>query len=176
MNTYLTHVEKRSKLSRLILNVKKTKCILLHRKQKPVPQHTFSISMGAKNIVMVDDTPFLGVFIKNHKISRVGPLVYRTKLCLSIYFLKRLNISLIYPNFIYCVTVRAKSPNSTLQPLFLLQKRVVKLMCNAESEEALQSLVDNLELFKLVNFRIASDYLKLQVVEHFETMWFHQLV
>ena len=64
MNRESAHVEKRLKLNQLTITVTKNEYILFHRGQKTVPQHNFSISIGGKKIVQVDDARILGVFIQ----------------------------------------------------------------------------------------------------------------
>ena len=47
------------------------------------------------------------------------------------YILKTLYLTLIYPYFNYCNVIWGTAYNSTLKPLFILQKKCIRLICNA---------------------------------------------
>ena len=54
--------------------------------------------------------------------------MYRARNCLTENSLRKLYFAYIYPYLIYCIEIWGISPQTHLKPLFLLQKKLVRIM------------------------------------------------
>ena len=132
------------KANRLSLNVKKTNYLMFGYKQIAANCHTgnteFCIKIDEVNIMEVEYTKFLRVFI-DKKLTWQRHITYiSTKISRSLYVLNRLKFklptnalfslyySLIYPHLIYCNILWGCAAKSVLNELFLLQKRAVRII------------------------------------------------
>ena len=101
------------------------------------------VSIDGNNIDKVNNTKFLGVYIdhklswKKHvecisgKVARGIGIILKARKLLNRSALKTLYYSFVYPYFSYCNHVWGSANDTTLRPLYLLQKRVVRIICGA---------------------------------------------
>jgi len=121
------------------LNIEKSNFVIFHPPQKEIP---FQLNLYLNNNILnqVTSVKYLGVFFdenlnwKHHvsficgkikrglgMISKLRPFL-PTKVLVSLYY------SLIYPYLIYGVVAWGNTYDTTINPLFILQKRAVRLM------------------------------------------------
>ena len=92
------------------------------------------------NIECVKETVFLGVILDEHlswkphilndsrKISKSIGIIYKSSFCLPKTSLRCLHYSLVYPNLIYCVSVRGSTYHSNLKRIIILQKKIIRII------------------------------------------------
>ena len=127
LNDQLKNVSTWLKASKLSINVKKTNLILENNVLEQVAK-----------------TKFLGVYIDQHlewkthvnfiaaKISKSVGLLYKAKYYLPSNSLLTIYYALIYPYLTYCNFIWASTYVTTLQRIYLLQKRTVRAISKAD--------------------------------------------
>ena len=125
--------------NRLTLNLNKTNYIVFKTKNKPNIDITLNI--GATPINQVSFSKYLGIIIDeklswkdqinalSKKISMKLGILYYLKSKLPSDILKILYYSFIYPHIHYCICIWGFARKTILQPLFLLQKRAIRIIC-----------------------------------------------
>ena len=95
-------------------------------------------------IDFVTKTKFLGVILDQHltfeshvqytkgKIARGVGILYKARNYLKENSTKTLHYAFIYPHFTYCITVWGNTFKSVLEPLVVLQKRAIRIVCWAQ--------------------------------------------
>lgn len=132
------------KANRLSLNIKKTNYMMFGHKKIvancPTNNTEFCIRIDDVKIIEVEYTKFLGIFIDkkltwqrhvsyiSSKIARSLYVLNRLKFKLSVDALYSLYFCLIYPHLIYCNIIWGSAAKTTLNELFLLQKRAVRII------------------------------------------------
>ena len=115
---------------------------------------------------------FLGVIIdealswKSHitnniarKISKSIGIIYRASFCLPISSLRTLYYSLVYPYLVYCISVWGSTYTTNLKRIFLLQKKVLRII----SKSSFDAHTDPLFMqFKILKF---DDIYKFQILK-----------
>ena len=127
-----------------------------------------NVQISGINIDQVSKTKFLGVIIdskltwKDHinfiktKISKGIGILYRARKFLNEQSLKTLYYSFIYPYFSYCIELWGFTFKSYIEPLFLLQKRIIRIKTSSkflDHSEPLYNKLEILSLSKLCIFR-----------------------
>ena len=147
MNRELFKINEWMIANRLTVNTDKTNYMIFSRAQKKIQAGPFVLKLNGSQLNRVGETKYLGVIIDEHlswkshvssivaKLSKYVPIIYRVKDQLNTASLKLLYNTLIYPNLIYCNSVWGAANVSTLRPLVVAQKRIVRTMCNAPSSE-----------------------------------------
>ena len=99
-----------------------------------------SIQIDNNNIDCVKETVFLGVILDEHlswkphilsvsrKISKSIGIIYKSSFCLPKTSLHCLYYSLVYPYLIYCVSVWRSTYQSNLSRVFILQKKIIRII------------------------------------------------
>ena len=127
--------------NRLSLNIKKTKFMIFHNKNKKIIHLVPNITINNIMIEPVEDFNFLGIPInemlnwntlicKLHvstKVSKSIGILYKLKSILPLYILKILYNSLILPHFLYSILVWGTNINEP----FKLQKKAVRVISNS---------------------------------------------
>ena len=167
------------KVNKLSLNIKKTHFMLFTSNRKAKPD--ISISIEGYPIDEVSYTKFLGVYIDNRlnwkkhisvisgKVSRAIGIVVRARKLLNTDALKTLYNSFIYPYYTYCNHVWGNACMSTLNPLVLLQKRIIWIITGSKRLSHTDPLFKELGLLKL------KDVNKF-VIGKFMFRWYHDEV
>lgn len=129
--------------NKLSLNIKKTKYMLFKAKNKYIPIGDFSIMIDSKNIEKVTTTIFLGVHITEHldwkihanhvalKMAKSIGVINKIKSFIPVYTRRSLYCSLVLPYVQYCNIIWANTYPTHLQKIYKLQKRIVRIICNA---------------------------------------------
>ena len=106
---------------------------------------------------------YLGIYVDSHlnwkihvyniskKIKRSIGILLKVRYYVTPKILLQLYYSLIYPFLTYGVLLWGNTYTSTLNPLILLQKRVVRIICFAKFDDHSSPLFKNLNLLKLEN-------------------------
>lgn len=152
-------------LNKLSLNVKKTKLMIFGNRKI-----NSEVNVMIDNIVIerVFETKFLGVIL-DHKICWKPHVKYvKTKTARSIgvlakarYFLNERALYTLYYSFVlpylsYCLEVWGNTYKTTVQPLFILQKRAIRIVNNTgylNHTNALFLKMHTLKLRDLIDFK-----------------------
>ena len=131
--------------------------------------HTSNVKIAQTDIDEVFHTKFLGVIIdnkltwKNHinyiksKISKGLGILCRARKFLNLQSLKTLYYSFVYPYLCYCVELWGFTYKTYLESLFLVQKKIIRLLNNADYLENTDALFKNdkiLPMSKIPVFRV----------------------
>ena len=165
INQELVHLSTWFKSNKLSLNVNKTNYILFRNKGKRV-KDKLNIVIDGININEVNNTKFLGLYIDqsltwtNHithissKISKNIGIIKRLSKIVPHHVLITLYNTLITPYLNYCNIIWASNYPGRLKPLEVLQKRIVRIICNADRLASTSSLFKQLNLLKLQDINI----------------------
>ena len=127
------------KCNKLTLNVQKTYYMVFHRSRIKTDTHAV-ITMDDVCLQRTDSFKYLGVIINHklnwtqhidyvkNKISKGIGIMYRARNCLTKKSLINLYYSYIYPYLIYCIEIWGISPQTHLNPLLLMQKKIIRIM------------------------------------------------
>ena len=144
--------------NKLVINLSKTNCMLFSNKRN-IPN--LNIQLNNSNLDMVSETTFLGVVIDN-KLSWKAHVKYvSSKISKSIAILRILRNSfpknvlrLIYMSFIfsyinYCNLIWGSANKTTLEPLFKLQKKAVRLVNNSKYLDHTEPIFKSLRILTI---------------------------
>ena len=99
-----------------------------------------NITMNNDCLKRTNSLKYLGVIIDHklnwtqhiahvkNKVSKGNGIMYRARSYLTKNSLKKLYFSYIYPYLTYCIEIWGISPQSHLNPLLLLQKKIIRIM------------------------------------------------
>lgn len=130
--------------NKLSLNVKKTTSIVFSTPSKHLNPNINSIRLCGVDVMLSKTTKFLGVYIDNHlswnnhiqnicmKVSKGAGVLNRLRQILPRSTLVTLYNTLILPYLTYCNVIWGSTHASRIQPLYLLQKRAIRYICNAD--------------------------------------------
>ena len=156
INRELNNISDWLAINKLSLNVKKTKYMIFHSKQRDVSYINLDLKINNHHIDRVQDFNFLGLTIdetlswKDHvqkistKISRVIGVLNRLKKFLPSSILILLYNSLILPHLQYCSLIWGFRPGRVAK----LQKRAVRLLTNSKYNAHTEPLFKKLNLLK----------------------------
>ena len=126
--------------NRLALNISKTNFVIFAAKNKP--QKNVTLLINKKAIQQTDHVKYLGVIIDSQltftqhiativkKVSRVTGLMYRIRGYVDNNTLRMIYYGLIYPHLLYGIPIWGNADDIHINPLFLLQKKAVRLIMN----------------------------------------------
>ena len=127
--------------NKLIINLQKTHLMLFTNRKRP---QSINITVNGHVIQEKTEIKFLGVIVDNqlnwhahvnyisNKISKSVAILRILRGFFPKHILKTLYLTLIYPYFNYCNIIWGTAYTSTLRPLTILQKKSVRLICNAK--------------------------------------------
>ena len=158
------------KVNKLSLNLTKTNFIIFHPRQKKV---NVNVPLTLENTVIkqVTESKFLGVLIDQHlswkphidfvskKISKSVGIIAKARFYLSSQTFMTLYYSLVYPFLIYCNVAWSSTYCSNLNCIYLLQKRLVRLITKAHYLANTASLFNQLkvlDIFSIDSFSVAT--------------------
>ena len=158
VNKELVRVNDWMKLNKLSINYEKTNYILFtNKKIKP----KINVILEGHTLNQVTDTKYLGVvlneklnwkshinFIKN-KLTNTSYLLSKLRHYVDISVLKMVYYSLVYPHLSYCITTWGGAAHSVLNPLILVQKKIIKLITYSSFTSPSTPLFSKLNLLKL---------------------------
>ena len=144
--------------NKLIINIKKTHLMLFTNRKRP---QTISIKLKGETISEINETKFLGVMIDSklnwqahldhisNKISKTVSMIRFLKYTFPKVMLKTLYLTLIYPYIAYCNVIWGSAAKCTLNPLVLLQKKVVRIICKTDFLAKTDPLFKHLKILKI---------------------------
>ena len=128
------------KANKLTVNVQKTYYLLFHRSRIKLNDPLPNVCINMDNLNRTDCFKYLGVildskvswiqhitYVKN-KVSKGIDIMYKARKYLNKQSLINLYYSFIYPYLIYCIESWGNATDCHLNQLFLMQKRVVRLI------------------------------------------------
>jgi exonuclease III len=146
--------------NRLSLNLKKTHIMLFGQKNKKTTTN-INIFIGGVKIDTVQHTKFLGIILdsalnwKNHiahistKIAKSIGIISRARQLLNPAILRQLYYSFLYPYLTYCLIIWGSATESTLLPIFRLQKRAIRLIKNLRRRDSTLPTCHKLKILRL---------------------------
>ena len=132
------------KANKLSVNTKKTNYVIFKPKQKKLKTIMIPLVFDGNQLMQKRVVKFLGVFIDenlswkfhiNHickKVSKSTGVIYRSRFLLSMKTKLSLYYTLIYPYLTYCNVVWSSTYVTNVKRLFLIQKRLVRALTNAD--------------------------------------------
>jgi hypothetical protein len=133
--------------NRLSLNVKKTHLMIFGQKRTNTPSQ-ITININGQPIEVVKKTKFLGLILddalswKPHityislKLAKSIGIIARAWKSLSGPTLLQIYYSFIYPYITYCNLAWGNAPNTTLWPVYRLQKLAIRLVANIKQRNS----------------------------------------
>ena len=140
LNHELESITEWIKANKLLLNISKSNFMIMTSPRKLVSLTDFKVKISDNEIEQVTSCKFLGVIIDNkmswqehiayisNKISKGVGILSRARHTLFPSSLLTLYNSLIKPYFTYCVLLWGNSCKSVMNKLFMLQKRIVRIL------------------------------------------------
>ncbi len=157
------------KSNKLSLNVKKSYYIIFHRARLKLTDSNCLICMDQCNLNRTLTLKYLGIildskitwiphitYVKN-KISKGIGIIYKARNYLDRKSLINLYHSYVYPYLTYCIEAWGNASNCHLDQLYLIQKRIIRIITYSDyniSSDTLFRRLDILPLHKLVYNRI----------------------
>ena len=169
MNVALEKINVWMKTNKLSVNIGKTNYIIFKPKQKSIAMNMLVI-FDKNSLNRVNVVKFLGIFIdenislKHHidhvcnKISKSIGVISRSSFVLSMRTKLSLYYTLIYPYISYCNLVWSSTYATSLNRIWLLQKRAVRVITNSPYRSHSAPLFEKLkvlDIFKINAFHIA---------------------
>ena len=146
--------------NKLVLNVDKSNIVVFHPPQKKI-NHQINIIINGKKLNKATNTKYLGVLIDCHlnwkdqtsylakKIKRNIGALSKLRHFTSSKILKNLYYSLVYPFLIYGIVAWENTYSTTIKPLFILQKKAVRIMSKSNYDEHTNPLFKATNILKL---------------------------
>ena len=147
--------------NKLSLNVEKTTFIVFSSPSKRLNEDANSIQLCGENIIISSVTKFLGVYIDKHlswnnhiqyirtKVSKGAGILGKLRHVLPRRIMVTLYNTLILPYLSYCNVVWGSTYAARLQPLFILQKRAIRHICNVHYRFHTTTLFANLNVLSI---------------------------
>ena len=138
VNNDLAIIAEWLKVNKVSLNIKKTHFMCFSAKNKPSP--CISLQIDGEALAEVNKSKFLGVIIDNklswkdhisfvcRKVARGIGVIIKARKVLHSESMKWLYYSFIYPYMIYCYQVWGSACKTNIEPLLILQKRVMRII------------------------------------------------
>jgi hypothetical protein len=155
--------------NKLSLNVSKSNFVIFHSRQRKI-DNNLEIFINHERLNQEQSIKYLGIMIdsnlswKSHinytakKVKRNIGIISKLRNYVSLSTLKRLYYALVYPFLTYGILVWGCTYQTTLQPLFILQKKAVRILTNSSFHEHTSPLFKDMNFLKLcdlVSFHIA---------------------
>ena len=145
--------------NRLTINIKKSNYIIFTPQQSR-KMLDLSVEINNHKLVRVKETTFLGIILDEHlcwkshishiasKVSKSIGIIYKSSFCLTRSALRTLYFAFVYPYFNYCITIWGSTYPSNLNRLILLQKKVIRILCNVTFDAHTSPLFKSSNLLK----------------------------
>ena len=177
VNGELIKVSNWFRSNKLSLNVKKTNYIIFGKKRRKLNCNV-KIAIDTNIIEETQSVKFLGVLLdsgltwKNHidyvksKIARGLGVMHRVRTFLPLKTLIVLYYSLIYPYLQYCNIIWGAAKANTIDKLYIMQKRAIKLCTNSKRTTHSDPLFAKLGMLKLSEINKYQTALFLFKIKH----------
>jgi hypothetical protein len=140
--------------NKLSLNVDKSQCMFFTHKSF---QYNNEIKIANEALSQVETAKFLGVYLdsklsfKKHlcyikgKVARGIGIICKARKILNRDTLSNLYYSFVYPHIVYCIEVWGNAADEHVNPLYLLQKKCVRIITNSSKFASSKPLFTSLE-------------------------------
>lgn len=148
--------------NKLSLNIDKTNFVIFHPPQKRI-RHKVNLFINHKTISQATSVSYLGIHIDSNlnwksqvthiakKIKRGIGVLCKIRHFVTTQVIIQLYYSLIYPHLTYGLPVWGNTYASTLNPLVILQKRVVRIITFSKYDEHSSPLFKQLDILKITD-------------------------
>ena len=162
LNNELTKVYEWFCVNRLSLNIKKSNFVIFHPRQRKTPNN-LEITINDQLLKQEYTIKYLGLILdcnlswKDHisfvesKVKRSIGILSKLRYFVSLNTLRNLYYALIYPFLTYALIVWGCTYPSTLQSLFILQKRSIRIITFSKYYEHTSMLFKSLNIIKLID-------------------------
>ena len=160
VNEQLVNISSWLRANKLLLNVDKSNFVIFHPPQKKVP-YTLQLFIDNKALRQDVKIRYLGIIIDNHlswkshvahicnKIKRSISVICKARHYVNSSILLNLYYALVYPYLIYGIIIWGQTYESTIKPLFILQKKLVRLMTFSDFNAHSNPIFSKLKILKL---------------------------
>ena len=160
INAHLLHIHHWLSCNRLSLNIDKSNFVVFHPPQKKISYH-LHLSINQIPLKPEHSIKYLGLYLDSHlsfkahiqylckKVKRSIGILSKLRHYVTSNVLIQLYYSFIYPYLIYGIPVWGNTYASTLKPLFILQKRTIRLITFSKFDEHTSPLFKQLGILKL---------------------------
>lgn len=161
MNSEMVKVVKWLQVNKLLLNLDKTHYIIFHSNKKKINVHHSGIKINNQDVEFVNSTKFIGVILdekltwEKHilmiksKIAKGMGILCKAKKTFHISTLTTLYYSIIYPHLTYCIEVWGNSAKVYLNSLFVMQKKIIRIIKSAGYTAHTDPIFSELKLLRL---------------------------
>ena len=171
INSELINVHTWLSAIKLSLNIEKSNFIIFQPPQKRLQDFSFNLSLNNKQLKREYCIKYLGILIDSHlswkpqvdfvvkKIRRSIGILSKLRHYIDLSILLKLYYALIYPFLIYGIIIWGNTYESTLKPIFILQKKVLRTITFSQYDSPSSPLFKSLQVIKfydLVPFHIAT--------------------
>ena len=137
VNNELIKINTWRKVNKFSINFTKSNYMIFSKRKN---NYNFTINMGGNVLKKVNEANYLGITLHDtlkwnkhinnitNKICRASYILTKIRHYTNLNTLKMLYNSLVQPNLTYCLTAWGGAPKSTLKPLTILQKRILRIM------------------------------------------------
>ena len=131
---------------------KKTLCVIFHRKQKKIPVHSESLKLDSITVDKVQKAKFLGVLLDQHltwevhilnvsiKLAKFVPIMYESRQYCTDKGISLIYNCPVYSNLIYCNSIWGCCTKCALQPVKVIQKKIIRGMAGVSLTRTLSNL------------------------------------
>ena len=146
--------------NRLSLNIKKTHVMVFGKGGKNADKN-IDVKIEGVSLDIIKETKFLGIMLdsgltwKAHaqyistKISKSTGIISRARTFLNKDTLRQLYFSFLFPYLSYCLIIWGKASESTLWPIFKMQKRSIRIINNLRGRDSTKSSFKSLNILRL---------------------------
>ena len=169
INTELKNVNRWLCSNKLSLNIEKSSYVIFHPCQKKISSD-FNLVIDDVCLKKERSIKYLGVYIDSNlswkphieyiskKLKRSLGILSKIRYYIDINILTGLYYALIYPFLTYAIIAWGNTYSTTLKPLYVLQKKALRLMTFSKFDEHSSPLFKTLNIIKLhdlVSYQIA---------------------
>ena len=163
INNELGNIIKWLNANRLSLNIDKTNFMIFRPKSKK--EQCPTIHINGSSILEVDSAKFLGVIIDNklnwlehikcisRKIAKGTGIIIKARKSFESETLLNLYNALILPHISYCVHIWGTTASIHLQRLYVLQKKIVRIICGVHPRTHTEPLYKALHVLNVEQIR-----------------------
>ena len=160
INSELSRVHTWLCSNKLSLNIEKSNYVIFHSPQKKFV-FNFVLQMNGKKLKKENCIKYLDIFIDSNlswkphveyivkKVRRSIGILYKIRYYVDVQILIQLYYALIHPFLIYGIISWGNTYHISLQPLFILQKKTMRLITFSRFDEHSSFLFKNLNILKL---------------------------
>ena len=165
LNNELVNIHTWLSANKLSLNIDKSNFVIFHPPQRKLPFNV-SLSLNGININQEYSIRYLGIIIDSNlswknqvsyivnKIKRNIGILSKLHYYVNLDILVNLYYALVYPFLTYGLISWGNTYSSTIQPLFILQKRAIRIMTFSKFHEYSRPIFKRLNI---VNVRVMKD-------------------